>query len=237
MRIIPAIDIIDGKCVRLTQGDYNSTKTYSENPLEWAKRLQDHGVKFLHLVDLEGAKAQQIVNYKTLELLATQTDLHIDFGGGIKSTADVELAFQAGATQITVGSIAVQKPELFLSWLDHYGAERIILGADCAQRQIATHGWLEKSQWEVVAFLQHYRQQGVQYSVVTDIAKDGMLNGPAWELYAEILQTTTVELIASGGITTIDDVHRLSELGCEGAIIGKALYEGTITFNQLRDLC
>ncbi len=237
MRIIPAIDIIDGKCVRLTKGDYNQQKTYNENPLEVAKMFEDFGIKYLHVVDLDGAKAKQIINYKALETLATKTNLNIDFGGGIKYLQDVETAFSAGAKQITVGSIAVQKPELMLEWLNQYAAEKIILGADCKNRKIATNGWLESSELDVLSFIQEYEKNGAKYSIVTDIDKDGMLAGPSFELYEEVLSQSKISLIASGGITTIEDVIKLKEMGCEGAIIGKAIYEGTIKLKELSELC
>lgn len=237
MRIIPAIDIIGGKCVRLSKGDYSTQKTYSENPLDMAKQFEDFGVKYLHVVDLDGAKAKQIINYKTLELLATKTNLIIDFGGGIKSEEDVKIAFNSGAQQITVGSIAAQNPTLMLEWLQNYGSEKIILGADCKDRKIATNGWLESSEDDVVSFIQEYQKNGIVYSIVTDIEKDGMLSGPAFDLYYEILsETNQIKLIASGGITTIEDVLKLSEMGCEGAIIGKAIYEGTINLKDLMQL-
>ena len=239
MRIIPAIDIIDGKCVRLSKGDYSTQKTYSDNPLEMAKSFEDLGIQYLHLVDLDGAKAKQIINYKTLEQIASKTNLTVDFGGGIKSEADVQIAFDSGAKQITVGSIAAQNPELMLEWLQKYGSEKIILGADCKDRKIATNGWLESSDQDVIAFIQEYEKRGTIYSIVTDIEKDGMLAGPAFQLYKEILDSTEkTKLIASGGITTIEDVLKLIELGCEGAIIGKAIYEGTINLNDLmKTLC
>ena len=238
MRIIPAIDIIDGKCVRLSKGDYSTQKTYSDNPLEMAKKFEDFGINYLHLVDLDGAKAKQIINYKTLEQIASKTNLIVDFGGGIKSEYDVEIAFNSGAKQITVGSIAAQNPELMLQWLKKYGPEKIILGADCKDRKIATNGWLESSDQDVIAFIQEYEKRGILYSIVTDIDKDGMLEGPAFELYQEILESTPkVKLIASAGITTIDDVLKLTDLGCEGAIIGKAIYEGTINLKELMKLC
>lgn len=237
MRIIPAIDIIGGKCVRLSKGDYSTQKTYSENPLDMAKQFEDFGVKYLHVVDLDGAKAKQIINYKTLELLATKTNLIVDFGGGIKSEEDVKIAFNSGAKQITVGSIAAQNPKLMLEWLQNYGNEKIILGADCKNRKIATNGWLESSEDDVVSFIQEYEKNGIVYSIVTDIEKDGMLQGPAFDLYDEILsETNQIKLIASGGITTIDDVIKLSEMGCEGAIIGKAIYEGTINLKNLMQI-
>ena len=234
MRIIPAIDIIDGKCVRLTKGDYSTQKIYSENPLDMALKFEDAGIKYLHLVDLDGAKAQKIVNYKTLELISAKTNLIIDFGGGIKSESDVKIAFNSGAKQITIGSIAAQNPDVMKSWLQTYGSDKIILGADCKNRKIATNGWLESSDQDVISFIQEYEKTGAIYSIVTDIDKDGMLSGPAFDLYEEILQSTqNLNLIASGGITTIEDVIQLQKLGCEGAIIGKAIYEGTI---QLKDL-
>ncbi|UFK98171.1 1-(5-phosphoribosyl)-5-[(5-phosphoribosylamino)methylideneamino]imidazole-4-carboxamide isomerase [Kaistella faecalis] len=237
MRIIPAIDIIGGKCVRLTKGDYATQKIYSENPLDMAKMFEDVGVKYLHVVDLDGAKAKQIVNNKTLDLLASQTGLQIDFGGGIKTETDIKTAFECGAKQITVGSIAAQNSTLMLEWLMKYGAEKIILGADCKNRMIATNGWLESSNLDVVDFVKEFNNNGVKYSIVTDIDKDGMLSGPAFELYKEILKETKIKLIASGGITTIEDVQKLKIMGCEGAVIGKAIYEGTINLKELTELC
>ena len=204
-----------------------------------AKSFEDFGIQYLHLVDLDGAKAKQIINYKTLEQIALKTNLIVDFGGGIKSESDVEIACNSGAKQITVGSIAAQNPELMLEWLQKYGSEKIILGADCKDRKIATNGWLESSDQDVIAFIQEYERRGTVYSIVTDIEKDGMLAGPAFELYKEILDSTAkTKLIASGGITTVDDVIQLKELGCEGAIIGKAIYEGTINLKDLiKTLC
>ncbi|MCW4452071.1 1-(5-phosphoribosyl)-5-[(5-phosphoribosylamino)methylideneamino]imidazole-4-carboxamide isomerase [Kaistella sp. BT6-1-3] len=237
MRIIPAIDIIGGKCVRLTKGDYFTQKIYSENPLDMAKIFEDAGIQYLHVVDLDGAKAKQIVNYKILEVLASQTNLNVDFGGGIKSENDIKTAFECGAKQITVGSIAAQNQDLMLEWLMKYGAEKIILGADCKNRRIATNGWLENSNLDVIFFIKDYENKGAKYSIVTDIDKDGMLSGPAFELYEEILTDTTISLIASGGITTIKDVQKLKNIGCEGAIIGKAIYEGTINLKELSELC
>lgn len=237
MRIIPAIDIIDGKCVRLTKGDYSTKKIYNENPLEVAKLFEDSGMKYLHLVDLDGAKAKRIVNYRTLELLVSKTNLNIDFGGGIRSEDDLKIAFEWGAKQITVGSIAVQNPSLMFEWIKKYGANKIILGADCKERKIASHGWLESSNIDVVGFIQDYERTGAKYSIVTDIDKDGMLSGPSFKLYHEILSETKISLIASGGITTIKDVKQLKEMNCEGAIIGKAIYEGTIDLKELSVLC
>ncbi len=233
MRIIPAIDIIEGKCVRLTKGDYNQKTVYNEDPLEVAKEFEDSGIQYLHLVDLDGAKAKQIVNYNILEKIASKTTLKVDFGGGVKSDEDIRIAFESGASQITGGSIAVAKPDLFQKWINTYGAEKIILGADAKQRKIATHGWLETTELDVIAFIENYTQKGVQYVICTDIEKDGMLLGPSIELYREILAESDVKLIASGGVTTIDDVERCKEIGCEGVIIGKAIYEGKV---HLKDL-
>lgn len=237
MRIIPAIDIIDGKCVRLTKGDYNTRKVYNKNPFEVAKMFENFGVRYLHLVDLDGAKSNQIINYKTLEKIASGTNLKIDFGGGIKSMKDAKTAFDSGANQIAIGSIAVQKPELMSDWLKLFGSEKIILGADCKNRKIATHGWLKSSELEIIDFIKDYEKKDIKYGIVTDIDKDGMLSGPSIELYQEILNQTKISLIASGGITTIEDLILLENLGCEGAIVGKALYEGTIKLENLSELC
>jgi phosphoribosylformimino-5-aminoimidazole carboxamide ribotide isomerase len=237
MKLIPAIDILDGKCVRLTKGDYTTQKVYNTNPVEVAKEFEANGIRFLHLVDLDGAKSKHIVNYKVLENIAQATSLHIDFGGGIKSNEDVKIAFESGANQLTGGSIAVQEPALFLSWLEQFGNERILLGADANQRMIATHGWLATSGIDVVDFIRSFEQKGIQSVVCTDISKDGMLQGPSLDLYKEIMQETGVQLIASGGVSSIDDLQQLKELGCAGAIIGKAIYEGRITLNELSKLC
>lgn len=235
MRIIPAIDIIDGKCVRLTKGDYNTQITYSENPLEVAKMFEDNGIRYLHLVDLDGAKSKNIVNHKVLNSIASNTSLKIDFGGGIKSDEDAKIAFENGADQITGGSIAVENPDLFLKWLTEYGADKIILGADSKNRKIATHGWLKESETDVLDFIIEYEKKGAKYVICTDIAKDGMLQGASEELYKEIIEETDVHLIASGGVTTIEDIRSLKALGCEGAIIGKAIYEGKISLKELEE--
>lgn len=234
MRIIPAIDIIDGKCVRLTKGDYSTLIIYNEDPLEVAKEFEANGIQYLHMVDLDGAKSSRIVNQKVLEQVATYTKLKIDFGGGIKSDEDLRIAFESGASQITGGSIAVKNPELFLEWIKRYGSDKIILGADCLNRKIATQGWLENSETDVVDFVSDYQQKGIQYVICTDISRDGMLQGASNELYKEILEKTNVKLIASGGVSSMDDLIALKELGCEGVIIGKAIYEGRIKLNELR---
>ena len=238
MRIIPAIDIIDGKCVRLTKGDYNTKKIYNENPLEVAKEFEAAGIEFLHVVDLDGAKASQIINYKVLEQIASKTNLKIDFGGGLKSNKDLEIAFNSGANQITGGSIAVKNSDIFESWIEKYGAQKIILGADfypdSAGGKIATNGWQEESTLELIPFIKRYQDKGIQYVICTDISKDGMLQGPSFDVYKKIIsEVKNVKLIASGGISTFDELPRLAENGCEGVIIGKAIYEKKISLKQL----
>ena len=238
MRIIPAIDIIDGKCVRLTKGDYNTKKIYNENPLEVAKEFEAAGIEFLHVVDLDGAKASQIINYKVLEQIASKTNLKIDFGGGLKSNKDLEIAFNSGANQITGGSIAVKNSDIFESWIEKYGAQKIILGADfypdSAGGKIATNGWQEESTLELIPFIKGYQNKGIQYVICTDISKDGMLQGPSFDVYKKIIsEVKNVKLIASGGISTFDELPRLAENGCEGVIIGKAIYEKKIGLKQL----
>ena len=235
MRIIPAIDIIDGKCVRLSKGDYSTQKTYNENPLEVAKAFEDHGIEYLHLVDLDGAKSKHIVNHKVLETIATKTNLKIDFGGGLKTDGDLRIAFESGAQQVTGGSIAVKQPEVFSKWISSYGAEKIILGADVKREYIATDGWLETSDQSLFDFLTHYQARGIQYTICTDISKDGMLQGPSFDLYQKIIAETQVKLIASGGISQFDELPRLAEMGCEGTIIGKAIYENRISLKQLEN--
>ena len=237
MRIIPAIDIINGKAVRLTKGDYSTEKIYNENPLEVAKEFEANGIKYLHLVDLDGAKAQHIVNNKVLYDIATNTNLIIDFGGGLKSNEDVKIAFENGAKQITGGSIAAKNSSLFLEWLKIYGSEKIILGADCLNRKIATHGWQQSSELDVIDFINGYKEKGIEHVICTDISKDGMLEGTSNDLYKEIISKTKVQLIASGGVSSMNDLHLLKELGCEGAIIGKAIYENNISLKDLSTLC
>jgi len=237
MNIIAAIDLLNGKCVRLTQGDYSTSTVYSENPLETARMFEDYGITHLHLVDLDGAKAGKVVNLKILESITSHTSLQVDFGGGIRSTEDVEKIFSFGACQVTVGSIAVEKPQFLTEWMDFFGKEKIILGADCRERKIATNGWLNESSIDVLHFIRSFELQGLGYCMLTDIAKDGMLGGPSFELYDEILKNTGVSLIASGGIACINDLHKLKDLGCAGAIVGRALYEGTINLKDLKELC
>ena len=234
MKIIPAIDIIDGKCVRLSKGDYDTKKIYNENPVEVAKEFEDFGIQYLHLVDLDGAKAKKIINQKVIENIAKNTNLIIDFGGGIRSEEDLQKAFDSGAKKVTLGSIAVVNPELCLTWLEKFGVEKLILGADCLDRKIKTSGWLENSETDVVDFIKDYQKKGFREVVCTDISKDGMLQGPSTGLYQEIIENSTIELIASGGISNIEDVQKMKEIGCAGTIIGKAIYEGRISLEDLR---
>ncbi|WP_425390331.1 1-(5-phosphoribosyl)-5-[(5-phosphoribosylamino)methylideneamino]imidazole-4-carboxamide isomerase [Ekhidna sp.] len=237
MRIIPAIDIIEGKCVRLSKGDYATKKIYNEDPLEVAQQFEDAGLKYLHLVDLDGAKAKHIVNWKVLEKLTNKTRLRIDFGGGIKSDQDLRIAFESGAQQITGGSIAVKEPVKFTSWITAYGAEKIILGADAMDGKIAVSGWQEESDLEIESFIQDYAVKGIEYIISTDISKDGMLEGPSFDLYQSILEKLPdLKLIASGGVSSIDDLIKLKEQGLEGAIVGKAIYENRISLKELGGL-
>lgn len=266
MRIIPAIDIIEGKCVRLSKGDYDTKKIYNENPLEVAKEFEAHGIQYLHLVDLDGAKSKHIVNHKVLEQIASNTNLKIDFGGGLKTDDDLKIAFESGASQITGGSIAVKNREVFTGWIAKHGADKIILGADATDEKVAVSGWQEESKEELLPFIQNYQKKGITYVICTDISKDGMLQGPSFELYRKILESTNnhnlsvrtksrtnedlstypdsaghrslkgtsdLKLIASGGISTFEELPKLAEMGCEGTIIGKAIYENRIRLKQL----
>ena len=237
MDIIPAIDIIDGKCVRLTKGDYNICKTYSDNPLDMALRFQDAGIKRLHLVDLDGARSKHIVNHPTLESIATHTNLTIDFGGGIKARTDLETALACGAQMVTVGSTAVEHPELMEEWIAEFGQEHIILGADARNGKISVNGWKEDSALELDDFISDYMKKGISKVLCTDINKDGMLQGPSVELYRQLLaKFPDIYLIASGGVSSADDLMRLKEAGLPAAIVGKAYYEGRITIEQLSEL-
>lgn len=246
MRIIPAIDIIDGKCVRLSKGDYSTSKIYNESPLEVAKQFEAHGIQYLHLVDLDGAKSQHIVNHQILEEIASKTTLKIDFGGGLKTDEDLRIAFQCGANQVTGGSIAVKNPDIFKSWLQQFGSEKIILGADAKDEKVAISGWTEASNEALIPFIQKYIDEGISYVICTDINKDGMLQGPSFDLYKKIIDQCQSErsrrpngnelkLIASGGISTYSDLPKLAAIGCEGVIIGKAIYEKRITLKQLEN--
>lgn len=234
IELIPAIDLIDGKCVRLSKGDYASKKMYNENPVEVAKEIEAYGIRRLHVVDLDGAASQHVVNYRTLERIASATGLIIDFGGGVKSDEDLVIAFDNGAQMVTVGSIAVKQPDLFGKWLEQYGPEKMILGADVKGRNIAVSGWKEESRQELLPFLDGYVKKGVTKVLCTDIDRDGMLEGPAMELYAEMLKAHPgLHLIASGGVSCLDDIRRLEEAGVPAVVFGKALYEGRIALQDL----
>lgn len=234
IEIIPAIDLIDGKCVRLSQGDYAQKTVYNENPLEVAKMFADAGIRRLHLVDLDGAKAQHIVNHKVLEKITSSTDLIVDFGGGLKSDDDLRIAFECGASMITGGSIAVKNPDIFLSWINRYGGERIILGADVKNEKIAVSGWVETTELDLMPFINNYIFQGINKVICTDISKDGMLQGTAIELYKKMLfEKPDMYLIASGGVSSIRDIELLFEAAVPAVITGKAIYEGRIKLNEL----
>ena len=235
IQIIPAIDIIDGKCVRLTQGDFSQKTEYSSNPAEVAKAIENTGVRKLHVVDLDGAKQKKIINHKTLEAIVKATSLDVDFGGGLQSNEDVQIAFDCGAKQITGGSIAIKNRPLFEEWIAKFGAEKIILGADVRNEMIAVSGWQEVSNVSVFDFIKSYLEIGLQYIFCTDVAKDGLLQGPSFDLYQKIRdQFPAAKLIASGGVTTVADVDKLNEMGVYGAIIGKAYYEGKIKLEDLK---
>ncbi len=241
MEIIPAIDIIEGKCVRLAGGDYGKKKVYNENPLAVAREFEEHGIQRLHLVDLDGAKSGGLVNRKVLESIASGTNLIIDFGGGIKRDSDIRAAFESGASMVTGGSIAVKEPEMFLGWLQEWGSDCIILGADARDGFIAVSGWMEKSGRELIPFVEDYLKKGIRKVICTDIRKDGMLSGSSLALYKEIIQSadsaglSELELVASGGVTVIDELDNLAAAGLYGAIIGKAIYEGTISLESLAE--
>ena len=234
MIIVPAIDIINGQCVRLTNGAYDTKTIYSDSPVEVAKRFEGAGLTHLHVVDLDGARAKHIVNAKVLEAIATQTSLRVDFGGGIKSENDLQTAFDCGAVQVTLGSIAVVEPQLVLEWLDRYGADQLILGADAKNRRIATHGWEQDSGLDVLDFVKDFTKKGFKNVLCTDVAKDGMLEGPSFDLYRELIsEVEGLSLIASGGVSAMDDLYACRELGCWAAVVGKAIYEGKIGLKEL----
>lgn len=238
IEIIPAIDIIDGKCVRLTQGDYEQKKVYNEDPLEVAKMFEDCGIRRLHTVDLDGAKSKHIVNAKVIERIASHTNLVIDFGGGIKTDEDLNTAFNAGADMLTIGSLAVTDPERMLAWAQTYGADRFILGADVKNGHISINGWKEEGDNELMPFIAHYQKQGINQVLCTDIARDGMLEGPSTPLYKEVMkQFPSLHLIASGGVSSIGDIERLDEAGIPAVVFGKAIYEGRISMKELSRFC
>jgi phosphoribosylformimino-5-aminoimidazole carboxamide ribotide isomerase len=234
IQVIPAIDIIDGKCVRLTQGDYGQKKIYNEDPAEVAKEFEDAGIKRLHLVDLDGAKEKRIINHKVLEKIANSTDLIIDFGGGIQSDVDIQKAFDFGAKMITGGSIAVKNQEMFLGWLERFGPEKIILGADAKDEKIAISGWQESTEVSVFDFIQEYLKKGIKYTISTDVAKDGLLQGPSFDLYEKMqVKFSDLHIIASGGVSEMKDLEKLNDQGVFGVIVGKAIYEGKISLKEL----
>lgn len=239
IEIIPAIDIIDGKCVRLTQGDYSQKTVYNEDPVEIAKMFEDAGIKRLHTVDLDGARSSHVVNTRVIERIATHTNLTIDFGGGIKSDEDLRKAFDAGSQMVTIGSVAVKEPELFASWVETYGGEKIILGADVKNGYISISGWLEEGEQKLMDFICHHTKNGIHNVLCTDISRDGMLQGPAIELYKDIMaHYPTLHLIASGGVSCINDIERLNDAGIPAVVFGKAIYEGRINLKELeRFLC
>ncbi|MBN3584353.1 1-(5-phosphoribosyl)-5-[(5-phosphoribosylamino)methylideneamino]imidazole-4-carboxamide isomerase [Algoriphagus aestuarii] len=234
MQIIPAIDLIGGKCVRLSQGDYNSKKEYHDDPLEMAKRFEGAGIQRLHLVDLDGAKAKKIVNGDVLQRITSGTSLQVDFGGGIQADEEIEKAFEFGAKQVTGGSIAVKNSELFGGWITKFGADKIILGADAKNRKIAVGGWEETTSVDLIPFIKDYVAKGINYVICTDVAKDGLLQGPSTDLYKEILEEIpSVKLIASGGVSSVRDLEELEKIGVYGTIVGKAYYEGRVTMEEL----
>ncbi|WP_019989083.1 1-(5-phosphoribosyl)-5-[(5-phosphoribosylamino)methylideneamino]imidazole-4-carboxamide isomerase [Rudanella lutea] len=237
MHIIPAIDLIDGKAVRLTQGDYNQKKEYNARPLEVAQQFEDAGLTRLHLVDLDGAKQKRVINWKVLELIATKTRLHIDFGGGVQSDDDLRVVFESGARQVTGGSIAVKNPDLFERWLAQYGPEAIILGADAKNEKIAVSGWEEGTDVWVYDFVEKYLEKGIRYVISTDVAKDGLLQGPSFELYRNLQERSAdLQIIASGGVANMGDIEKLAEMNLFGVIVGKAIYEGRVTLKDLMAL-
>lgn len=237
MRIIAAIDIIDGQCVRLTQGDFGRKTLYRADPVDLAREMEDNGIRYLHLVDLDGARTGRITNQRVLEGIASATGLEIDFSGGIRTEEDILLAFSSGAAQVTIGSIAVHRPDLLRQWLGQYGPDKIILGADFRDRKVATGGWTETSDKDIAAFLLDYRAAGIRYALCTDISKDGMLAGVSADIYRELAAVEGLSVIASGGIATANDLMMLRDAGCEGAVTGKALLEGRITFKEIAELC
>ncbi|HZF62943.1 MAG TPA: 1-(5-phosphoribosyl)-5-[(5-phosphoribosylamino)methylideneamino]imidazole-4-carboxamide isomerase [Chitinophagaceae bacterium] len=235
MEIIPAIDIIEGKCVRLTKGDYNTKKIYNESPLEVAKQFEDAGLTRLHLVDLDGAKAGEVKNWKVLEAIAARTQLTIDFGGGVKTEKDVSIILNSGGAMVTIGSLAIKDETTFVSWFEKWGAEKFLLGADVKDERITVGGWLETTDIWIYDFIEKYFEKGVRQIFCTDVAKDGALEGPSIELYKNIVSKfPQLHFIASGGVSTLDDVHQLNDIGCNGVIIGKAIYEGRVPLSQLK---
>jgi phosphoribosylformimino-5-aminoimidazole carboxamide ribotide isomerase len=237
MRIIPAIDILGGKCVRLVKGDYSKSKIYSSDPADVAKMFEDNGLKYLHVVDLDGAREKHLVNHKIVEKIAGSTGLTIDLGGGIKSDEDIRIAFECGVKQVTAGTVASTDRDLFISWLKKYGAGAIMLGADALDGKVMIAGWTENTEQPVKEYIEMYLKKGVEYVICTDISRDGMLGGPSTGLYRKLLELSGIRLIASGGISSVADITEVKEAGCEGVIVGKAIYEGRITLKELSLLC
>ena len=235
MHIIPAIDIIEGKAVRLTQGDYSQKKEYNARPLEVAQQFEDAGLRRLHLVDLDGAKEKRVINWKVLELIASKTSLHVDFGGGVQSDEDLRVVFECGARQVTGGSVAVKQPEVMERWLSHYGADKIILGADAKNEKIAVSGWEEGTEIWIYDFVENWVEKGIQSVISTDVAKDGLLQGPSFDLYRNLQDRfTSLNIVASGGVSNMADIEKLAEMGVFGVIVGKAIYEGRVTLKELQ---
>jgi phosphoribosylformimino-5-aminoimidazole carboxamide ribotide isomerase len=238
IQIIPAIDLIEGKCVRLTQGDYSQKKIYNEKPLEVAKEFEDAGLTRLHLVDLDGAKAKKVINWKVIENICTHTSLHVDFGGGVQSDDDLRVVFESGAKQVTGGSVAVKNPDLFTHWLSQYGGERVILGADARNERVAISGWEEGTQIWVYDFVEKWVEKGAIYAISTDVAKDGLLQGPSFELYKNLQERcAALQIIASGGVSGLEDIEKLAEMNIFGVIVGKAIYEGRVSLADLKKFC
>ena len=234
MKIIPAIDILDGKCVRLNKGNYNSSKIYSKNPLDVAKEFQDNGIEQLHIVDLDGAKSNKIQNFKIIEKIIKQTNIDIQFGGGIKSDNQIKIAFDLGVDKVIAGSVAVKKPEMFIKWIEHFGFDKIILGVDYLNFKVHTNGWLNEENISPVTLIESFLKYNLKYVICTDIEKDGMLSGPSFEMYEGILSKMKIKLISSGGIKGIDDLEKLLKIGCNGAIVGKAIYENLISMEDIK---
>jgi len=237
MRIIVAIDIMGGKCVRLTKGDFSTQKIYNDDPLEIARLIEDNGLKYLHLVDLDGARNRSTVNIEILNKICSNTSLTVDYGGGLRTIEDMKRVFDSGASQATAGSIAIRGPLLFAEMLNVFGPEKIILGADFRDRKVSSAGWTEGSDRDIVDFIRENVSKGVKYTICTDIGKDGMLQGPSEDIYREILSEISISLIASGGISSQADILKMKDAGCEGTIVGKAFYEGKVTLKELAGLC
>ena len=234
MKIIPAIDILDGKCVRLSKGNYDISKIYNKNPVDVALEFQDNGVEHLHIVDLDGARSNKIQNFKIIEKIVRKTNLDIQFGGGIKSDYQIKIAFDSGVNKVIAGSVAVKKPEMFIKWIEYYGFDKIILGVDYFKFKVHTNGWLNEENISPMTLIKSFLKYNLKYVICTDIEKDGMLSGPSFSMYENILSKTKIKLISSGGIKGIDDLEKLLKIGCNGAIVGKAIYENLISMDDIK---